>query len=68
MNESKKRGPGRPPLPPEQRRSKRISPAFTVKELELLEARAEFAGVPVAEFVRLSALGTLWDGVGGGAK
>jgi len=39
-----------------------------VKELELLEARAEFAGVPVAEFVRLSALGTLWDGVGGGAK
>ena len=52
MNESKKRGPGRPPLPVEQRRSRRVSPAFTVKELELLEARAEFAGVSVAEFVR----------------
>jgi hypothetical protein len=63
-----KRGPGRPPLPAEQRRSRRVSPAFTAKELELLEARAEFAGVPVAEFVRLSALGTLWDGVGEGTK
>jgi hypothetical protein len=63
-----KRGPGRPPLPPEQKRERRVSPSFTDKEYALLEARAEFAGVSIAEFVRLSALGTLWDGVGGGAK
>lgn len=53
--------------PPPKRRGPKPNPAarrvktklirYSVEELELLEYRAEQAGVPVAVFVRLSSLG-----------
>ena len=51
-----KRGRGRPPLPEAERRKHRTLVRWTADELEMLEARAEAAGVPVAVFVRLSVL------------
>ena len=48
--------PGRPPIPAKDRRDRTVAARFTADELEMLEARAEQAGVPVAVFVRLSAV------------
>jgi len=53
---SPKRRPGRPALPAKDRRDRTVAARFTADELEMLEARAEQAGVPVAVFVRLSAV------------
>lgn len=57
-----KRPVGRPQKRPEDRRDKAMTVRWTPGELEVLEARAEAAGVSPAAFVRLSTL----DAMGGG--
>ncbi len=52
---------GRPPKTKAERRSRQVTTRWSAEELELLEYRAEVAELPVAVFVRLSALGTLND-------
>ena len=56
MDTTPKRKPGPKPNPA-ARRTETKCIRYSVDELELLEARAEAAGVPVAVFVRLSSLG-----------
>lgn len=56
--ENRRKGarPGRPPKRAADKQSCPTTVRWTPDELELLEARAEAAGVPVAAFVRLSTL------------
>lgn len=52
-----KQKPGPKPKPARDLRTCAKLIRFSADELEALEARAESAGLPVAVFVRLSALG-----------
>lgn len=47
---------GRPPLRPEERKTKGVRVRFTDAELRQVKARAKAAGVTVAEFLRKLAL------------
>jgi uncharacterized protein (DUF1778 family) len=47
---------GRPPLEPEQRRTRRIPTMFTEAEADLIERAAQAEGVKVAAFIRNAAL------------
>ena len=51
-----KRGPGRPPKPPAEKRRNGVTVRFTDDELDRLEALAADAGEAVATFVWRSAL------------
>ncbi len=51
--------PGRPEKPANERRTITKAQRWSADELELLEARAEAAGLDVSKFVRMSALGQM---------
>jgi hypothetical protein len=52
MKPKTKRGPGRPPIPEEERRSERIELRLTVAEREEWEAIAERLGLSVSDALR----------------
>ncbi|MCS3612959.1 plasmid mobilization protein [Salinibacter ruber] len=56
-DEKSSNGPGRPPKPPEERRTENHGLRLSPKEKKNLRRRAEEAGLSMSEYLRRSALG-----------
>lgn len=52
MKETKRPGPGQPPLPPEKRRDKRAYISVTGEELDIIDAQAHGAGTSRMAWLR----------------
>ena len=58
-DEKEKEAGGRPPLPKDQKKDKKVMAYFTAKEKEALQALAENQNLSLSNLVRISALSAI---------
>lgn len=63
-----KRGPGRPPLPADEKRSVSVLTRWTADELAAIDAAATALGVPRSELIREAAIARARRAVRAAAK